>query len=197
MAGNLSGGMKQKLGLACALAHTPRVLFLDEPTNGVDPVSRRDFWRILYQLLREKVTVFVSTAYLDEAERCGREGKLLAAGTPGDVKKLMRESIIEVSCVTPRDAARLIRDQLEGISVGLFGDRVHIVTSNAVTAAARVKNTLSAAGIEVFMIRPIEPSLEDVFVSVIGERSESGRQTADRKRQPEKNGKGCYKKTRP
>ncbi len=85
-AGNLSGGMKQKLGLACALIHTPEVLFLDEPTNGVDPVSRRDFWRILYQLLLEKVTIFVSTAYLDEAERCSRlglihKGKLLAMGT--------------------------------------------------------------------------------------------------------------------
>ena len=94
-AGNLSGGMKQKLGLACALIHTPKVLFLDEPTNGVDPSSRRDFWRILYQLLREKVTVFVSTAYLDEAERANRialmhHGKLLAVGTPEEVKKLMR-----------------------------------------------------------------------------------------------------------
>ena len=83
--------MKQKLGLACALIHTPKVLFLDEPTNGVDPVSRRDFWRILYQLLREKVTIFVSTAYLDEAERCNRvglihRGRLLACGTPDEVK---------------------------------------------------------------------------------------------------------------
>ncbi len=94
LAGNLSGGMKQKLGLACALIHTPKVLFLDEPTNGVDPVSRRDFWRILYQLLREKVTIFVSTAYLDEAERCQRlallhQGKLLALGTPDEVKGSM------------------------------------------------------------------------------------------------------------
>ncbi len=101
LAGNLSGGMKQKLGLACALIHTPRVLFLDEPTNGVDPVSRRDFWRILYQLLREKVTIFVSTAYLDEAERCSRlalvhEGKLLTCGTPEEVKRLMRGEILEI-----------------------------------------------------------------------------------------------------
>ncbi|PKN41565.1 MAG: multidrug ABC transporter ATP-binding protein [Deltaproteobacteria bacterium HGW-Deltaproteobacteria-17] len=91
-AGKLSGGMKQKLGLACALVHTPKVLFLDEPTNGVDPVSRRDFWRILYQLLREKVTIFVSTAYLDEAERCARvhlldAGRLLASGEPRAVLK--------------------------------------------------------------------------------------------------------------
>ncbi len=176
MAGNLSGGMKQKLGLACALVQTPRVLFLDEPTNGVDPVSRRDFWRILYQLLREKVTVFVSTAYLDEAERCGRvglihEGKLLAVGTPGEVKRLMRESIVEVICNAPRDAARLMRSQLGGMTVGLFGDRVHIVTSNPDDTAVRVQSILSAADIELFMIRTIEPSLEDVFVSVIGDKN--------------------------
>jgi ABC-2 type transport system ATP-binding protein len=98
LAGNLSGGMKQKLGLACALIHTPRVLFLDEPTNGVDPVSRRDFWRILYQLVREGVTLFVSTAYLDEAERCNRlallhEGRLLGIGTPDEVRSLMPSSV--------------------------------------------------------------------------------------------------------
>ena len=110
LAGNLSGGMKQKLGLACALIHTPKVLFLDEPTNGVDPVSRRDFWRILYQLLREKVTIFVSTAYLDEAERCNRvglihRGRLLACGTPGEVKKLMRGSIVEIRAQSSRGQA--------------------------------------------------------------------------------------------
>lgn len=173
-AGNLSGGMKQKLGLACALIHTPKVLFLDEPTNGVDPVSRRDFWRILYQLLREKVTVFVSTAYLDEAERCGRiglihAGKLLAVGTPADVKRLMRGAIIEVSCEAPRNAVALMREKLEGMNIGLFGDRVHIVTDDAESTAARAKEILSAAGIGIQNIRPIEPSLEDVFVSVIGE----------------------------
>ena len=91
-AGKLSGGMKQKLGLACALIHTPKVLFLDEPTNGVDPVSRRDFWNILYDLLKEKVTIFCSTCYLDEAERCGRvglmhKGKLLRCDTPEKIKK--------------------------------------------------------------------------------------------------------------
>ncbi len=106
LAGNLSGGMKQKLGLACALIHTPKVLFLDEPTNGVDPVSRRDFWKILYQLLRQRVTIFVSTAYLDEAERCNRlalihRGRLLACGTPGEVKKLMRGAILEVRAPSP------------------------------------------------------------------------------------------------
>ena len=114
LAGNLSGGMKQKLGLACTLIHTPRVLFLDEPTNGVDPVLRRDFWRILYQLLRERVTIFVSTAYLDEAERCNRlalihQGKMLACGTPDEVKQLMRGTILELRTGEPRRAAAALR----------------------------------------------------------------------------------------
>jgi ABC-2 type transport system ATP-binding protein len=139
LAGNLSGGMKQKLGLACALIHTPRVLFLDEPTNGVDPVSRRDFWRILYQLVREGVTLFVSTAYLDEAERCNRlallhEGRLLGLGTPDEVKTLMPGTLLEVRTSAPRRTALLLREQLAGTTVGLFGDRVHLVTRDAAGA---------------------------------------------------------------
>lgn len=103
-AGKLSGGMKQKLGLACALIHTPRVLFLDEPTNGVDPVSRRDFWNILYDLLKEKVTIFCSTCYLDEAERCGRvglmhKGKLLRCDTPDAIKKECKAKTLEEAFV--------------------------------------------------------------------------------------------------
>ena len=173
LAGNLSGGMKQKLGLACALIHTPKVLFLDEPTNGVDPVSRRDFWRILYQLLREKVTIFVSTAYLDEAERCNRlalmhKGKLLALGTPGEVKKLMRGTIIEIRAAEPRKAAMLLRETMPASSVGLFGDRVHVVARDAATAMAQAQEVLSKAGLAVGGVGPIEPSLEDVFVSVLG-----------------------------
>jgi len=100
LAGKLSGGMKQKLGLVCALIHTPRVLFLDEPTNGVDPVSRRDFWKILYQLLKEKVTIFISTSYLDEAERCGRvalihKGKILKCDDPAVIKKERNAKTLE------------------------------------------------------------------------------------------------------
>jgi ABC-2 type transport system ATP-binding protein len=134
LAGNLSGGMKQKLGLACSLIHTPRVLFLDEPTNGVDPVSRRDFWRILYQLLREGVTIFVATAYLDEADRCNRVGlihggRLLACDTPDNLRRLMTGTILEVRTADARMAARLLRQRLPGSSVGLFGDRVHVVTT--------------------------------------------------------------------
>jgi ABC-2 type transport system ATP-binding protein len=175
LAGNLSGGMKQKLGLACALIHTPKVLFLDEPTNGVDPVSRRDFWRILYQLLREKVTIFVSTAYLDEAERCNRlglihKGKLLALGTPEEVKGLMHGTILEVRASEPRRATFLLREQMQGDSVSLFGDRVHLVTQDPEQARARAASILSGAGLEIRGIRPIDPALEDVFVSVLADR---------------------------
>jgi ABC-2 type transport system ATP-binding protein len=174
LAGNLSGGMKQKLGLACALIHTPKVLFLDEPTNGVDPVSRRDFWRILYQLLRQRVTIFVSTAYLDEAERCNRvalihRGRLLALGPPDEVKRLMRGTILEVRTSAPRAACNLLRERLDRKSVGLFGDRVHVVTDDAPRTSQRVLDLLAEGGITPLGIRPIEPSLEDVFVSVLGE----------------------------
>jgi drug efflux transport system ATP-binding protein len=175
LAGNLSGGMKQKLGLACALIHTPKVLFLDEPTNGVDPSSRRDFWRILYQLLRERVTIFVSTAYLDEAERANRialmhHGKLLAVGTPEEVKRLMRGSILEIRAADPRRATAVLREKLGANAVGLFGDRVHVVTAEPDASRSQIEQTLAGAGLNLSSLRQIEPSLEDVFVSVLGER---------------------------
>jgi len=180
LAGNLSGGMKQKLGLACALIHTPKVLFLDEPTNGVDPVSRRDFWRILYQLLREKVTIFVSTAYLDEAERCNRlalldRGRIIGLGTPDEVKQMMRGTILEVRASQPRKATELLRGTLGARSVGLFGDRVHIVTQDPDASRRQVESALREAGLEIAAIRPIQPSLEDVFVSVIAAGGEEPR----------------------
>jgi ABC-2 type transport system ATP-binding protein len=172
LAGNLSGGMKQKLGLACALIHTPRVLFLDEPTNGVDPVSRRDFWRILYQLVREQVTIFVSTAYLDEAERCNRialldRGRLLGIGTPDEVKRLMPGTLLEVRTSAPRRTAALLREKLPEVGVGLFGDRVHVSTRNGEGVEARVRELVAEAGLSLESVRPIEPSLEDVFVAVL------------------------------
>jgi len=182
-AGDLSGGMKQKLGLACALIHTPRVLFLDEPTNGVDPVSRRDFWRILYQLVREGVTIFVSTAYLDEAERCNRlallhRGRLLGLGTPDEVKALMPGALLEVRTPAPRRTASLLRERLTrdaasgltGATVGLFGDRVHVAARDLPATEAAIRHLVAAAGFELLSLRPIEPSLEDVFVSVLAAR---------------------------
>jgi ABC-2 type transport system ATP-binding protein len=167
-AGNLSGGMKQKLGLACALIHTPSVLFLDEPTNGVDPVSRRDFWRILYQLLREGVTIFVSTAYLDEAERCGRiglmhHGRLLACDTVDGVKGLLKGALLEVQCERPREAAKI----LQAGNVALYGDRLHVRVDEVDQGSRTIEAALKAAGITGIEIRLIEPSLEDVFTSVI------------------------------
>jgi ABC-2 type transport system ATP-binding protein len=157
--------MKQKLGLACALIHTPRVLFLDEPTNGVDPVSRRDFWRILYQLLRERVTIFVSTAYLDEAERCSRiglmhQGRLLACDTVDGVKGMLKGTLLEVRCDRPREAARVLPPG----RVALYGDRLHVRVE---TMDPDVERTLEAAGFTGIELRVIEPSLEDVFTSTI------------------------------
>ncbi len=170
-AGNLSGGMKQKLGLACALIHTPRVLFLDEPTNGVDPVSRRDFWRILYQLQQERVTIFVSTAYLDEAERCNRvgllhQGRLLACDTVDGVKQLLKGTLLELRCDTPWQAATHLREAALG-TVALFGDRLHILVESAEAAQPRIEAVLRAAGIRAQELRVIEPTLEDVFTSAI------------------------------
>src|SRR3546814_852749 len=150
-AGKLSGGMKQKLGLACALIHTPKVLFLAEPTNGVDPVSRRDFWRLLCELLRERVTIFVSTSDLDAAERCARvalmhKGRLSAVGTPDEVKRRMRGALIEVRAAEPRRSVALLREQLKAESVGLFGERVQIVAQGPDAAMAKAGEVLRNAG---------------------------------------------------
>lgn len=170
-AGNLSGGMKQKLGLACALIHTPKVLFLDEPTNGVDPVSRRDFWRILYQLQQEKVTIFVSTAYLDEAERCNRigllhQGRLLASDTVEGVKGLLKGALLEVRCDHPRTATTVLRSANLG-TVALFGDRIHVLVESADQGQTAVEAILRTGNISCQGVRVIEPTLEDVFTSAI------------------------------
>jgi ABC-2 type transport system ATP-binding protein len=178
-AGKLSGGMKQKLGLACALVHKPRVLFLDEPTNGVDPVSRRDFWRILYGLLAEGVTIFVATAYLDEAERCGRvglmhRGKLLACDAPRELKKLMKGGVLELSTSDPRRAVRLLSKTFPSGSVALFGDTMHLYSPDPVQAKETAARTLASDGVELARVREIQPSLEDLFVSLLNEQTVQG-----------------------
>ena len=172
LAGDLSGGMKQKLGLACSLVHTPKILFLDEPTSGVDPVSRRDLWRIIYQLLREGVTVFVATSYLDEAERCNRvglihNGRLLVCGTPDEVKALMRGTILQVVTTNSRGAVAALKRRLRAESIGLFGDRIHVVTQEPDATAAEVESILAGSGIRITDRRRVEPTLEDVFVSIL------------------------------
>jgi len=178
LAQNLSGGMKQKLGLACALIHTPQVLFLDEPTNGVDPVSRRDFWRILYDLLKEGVTIFVSTAYLDEAERCHRiglmhQGNLLSVGTPDEIKGLMKGELWEVRC-QQRMKARNLLQNLPGIrSVGIFGDRIHAVLEDGEKTRPQMESLLRESGLEISSVRRIPPSVEDVFIAIVTEKVRS------------------------
>jgi len=171
LAGKLSGGMKQKLGLACALIHTPEVLFLDEPTNGVDPVSRRDFWRILYDLLKEEVTIVISTAYLDEAERCTRiglihKGRILMEDTPMEIKKSLGTTMVEVWTDDSRRAAELIRkgEGVEGVSI--YGDRLHIALGNK-DLLDSIFQTLRKEGIMVKDHREILPSIEDVFISMV------------------------------
>lgn len=171
LAGRLSGGMKQKLGLACALIHTPEILFLDEPTNGVDPVSRRDFWRILYELLKEGVTIMVSTAYLDEAERCTRialmhHGKIMAIAEPRNIRNSFGFPMIEVWSDHARAALEQVRRMVGVHGVGLYGDRLHIALEKHAVAAEIIAQ-LHRAGIEVKDHREIMPSLEDVFISMV------------------------------
>lgn len=172
LAGRLSGGMKQKLGLACALIHTPEVLFLDEPTNGVDPVSRRDFWRILYDLMREGVTIFVSTAYLDEAERCARvglmhKGKMLMDDEPARIKGSLGLPMIELWSDNGRAAIAVVKG-IDGVKdVNAYGDRLHITVIRK-DAICRVIEGLDKAGTGIRGYRETVPSLEDVFVSMVG-----------------------------
>ncbi len=170
-AGNLSGGMKQKLGLACALIHAPKVLLLDEPTNGVDPVSRREFWRILYHLLKEGVTIVVSTAYLEEAERCSRvaflhEGKLAAVDTPAALHRLLPGRVLEVRTNETRGTAERLRDSLGAANVMVFGDRVD-VSPAAKSSADSIRELLGHENIEVESIDSVEPKLENVFVALL------------------------------
>ncbi len=175
-AGKLSGGMKQKLGLSCALIHSPQVLLLDEPTNGVDPVSRRDFWRILKRLQQDGVTIVVSTAYLDEAERCSRvallyEGKFVAVDTPAGLKNLLPGRTLEVRVADARRAAALFRAEVATESVVLFGDRVNVVTRTPETTETELRSVLHRERIELRSIEVVNPTLENVFVSLLTRRA--------------------------
>ena len=176
LAGRLSGGMKQKLGLACALIHTPEILFLDEPTNGVDPVSRRDFWKILYDLLKDGITIFVSTAYLDEAERCTRiglmhRGKLMIHDEPSRVKKSLGMPMVQLWTSDSRQAAE-IAIHADGVRrVSAYGDNLHVAIERK-EAVSAVISALQAHGIEVKGERDILPSLEDIFIAMVQDERE-------------------------
>ena len=172
LADKLSGGMKQKLGLACALIHTPEVLLLDEPTNGVDPVSRRDFWRILYEMLKGGVTIVVTTAYLDEAERCNRvglmhQGRLLALDTPDRIKARMADALVEIRVNDPWRARQILVERTAVRGVTLFGQRLHVAVQDRERDLPAVVAALEAAGLAPADPRPVTASLEDVFISMI------------------------------
>ncbi len=171
LADRLSGGMRQKLALACALIHTPRIIFLDEPTTGVDAVSRRDLWKILSSLLRSGITIVMTTPYMDEAERCSRvgllgEGRLLAADTPQGIKRLMRGTVVEIVCPGIRRGFAVLKTVPGVTEVQLFGDRLNAVVSDPGREIPLIEAALAAAGIPVLQRRVLAPSLENVFISV-------------------------------
>ena len=179
LAGQLSGGMKQKLGLCCSLVHTPKVLLLDEPTTGVDPVSRRDFWSILYGLREEGVTILITTAYLDEAERCGRlgllhDGRLIQCDTPRTLKTLMPGSVLSISADDPHKARDALADQ-EGItSLLLVGDGVHAVVDDAALRVPQLRAHLAEHGVTGAEVRTTPPSIEDLFVALLSGNNSHG-----------------------
>ena len=176
LAGNLSGGMKQKLGLVCALIHTPKVLLLDEPTNGVDPVSRRDFWRILYSLLAEGVAILTSTSYLDEAERCHRvgllhQGRMLFCDRPEELKKKFPGEILAVHAAQPAQVRSALANAPGVRSALLVGDRVHLFVDDAARRLPELRARLEATATVYDSIQSVAPSIEDLFVSALeGER---------------------------
>ncbi|HWF43521.1 MAG TPA: ABC transporter ATP-binding protein [Candidatus Kapabacteria bacterium] len=171
LADKLSGGMKQKLALACTLVHTPDIIFLDEPTTGVDPVSRRDFWKILSELLKNGITILMATPYLDEAERCSRValmtgGEILVADTPQNVKRQMKEKIIEIVAPDIHRAFDTIKRMPAAKEVQAFGDRLNVVIA-ADHNENEIERYLKSEGIEVTQVRTVQPSLENVFISLM------------------------------
>ena len=174
-AGKLSGGMKQKLALSCTLIYRPKIIFLDEPTTGVDPVSRREFWMILSDLLKENITVLISTPYLDEAERFNDialidNGKILGVDTPANIKSLMTGIIIEIVCSPVRKAYQILKMNT-GYEIQLFGDRLNISADNFENNAGEIKKMLEENSVEVNDIRKIPPSLENAYIHLIKENA--------------------------
>jgi ABC-2 type transport system ATP-binding protein len=170
----LSGGMKQKLALACTLVHEPKVLLLDEPTTGVDPVSRREFWKLLSEFLSHGLTIVMATPYLDEAERCRRvallhEGRLLALDDPAALQGRFKGELLEVIADTPRPPIDLLASVAGVDDVQAFGERAHVRFSgmSREQASASVTETLARHGIRTVSVRPVTASLEDVFIALI------------------------------
>jgi ABC-2 type transport system ATP-binding protein len=172
LAGKLSGGMKQKLGLVCALIHTPRVILLDEPTNGVDPVSRRDFWRILYSLIASGVAVLTSTSYLDEAERCHRvgllyRGRMLFCDQPGELKRKFPGGVLVVHSKEPEAVQEALKSAALARNVLLVGDQVHVFVDDAGHRLPELRHLLDTKKLFYDSVEDVMPSVEDFFVSAV------------------------------
>lgn len=171
-AAKLSGGMQKKLALACTLIHEPEIIFLDEPTTGVDPVSRREFWDILTDLHVQGITIFVSTPYMDEAERCSRvglmyTGRIIVCDTPDKIKSLVSGELVEVRTSDLR-AAELVVAGVQGVlEVQTYGDRLHVFVDNAAARQDSLLGALASAGIEVSSLRQIRPRMEEAFISLV------------------------------
>jgi len=172
-AGQLSGGMKQKLALACTLIHEPRILLLDEPTTGVDPVSRRDFWKILSRLHQDGATIFIATPYMDEAERCQRvalmkDGKIVLCDSPANIKALVPGEVVAVEVGDAHQGARLLRAHPLAKRVDMYGEVLHVYTDDAGAAISEFRRRLEAAGIGIVSIHPIELSMENAYIHLAG-----------------------------
>ncbi len=177
LAEKLSGGMKQKLALACTLIHTPKIIFLDEPTTGVDPVSRRDFWKILQSLLNSGITIVMSTPYLDEAERCARvafmnKGRIIRVDTPAGMKDAMKGDVLEIVCDRVRDGFHALKSHPVVIEVQAFGDRLNAIVQDASRDGSEVRAALEARNVVITGWRVISPSLENVFISLLSHQEQ-------------------------
>jgi ABC-2 type transport system ATP-binding protein len=171
---NLAGGLKQRLALASAILHEPSVLFLDEPTSGVDPISRRNFWDMIYGMAERGVTILVTTHYMDEAEFCDRllliyQGRVIAQGPPRELKKAVPEEIIAVFPDRLGEALEVARGLPQVQEAAVFGDGLHIAAAQAKEAEPALREALAARGITVRAMRRIEPSLEDAFISAVAQ----------------------------
>ncbi|MBN1810726.1 MAG: ABC transporter ATP-binding protein [Anaerolineae bacterium] len=178
-AAHLSGGMQKKLALACTLIHQPEIIFLDEPTTGVDPVSRREFWDILTELHIGGVTLFVSTPYMDEAERCSRvslmfDGNVIVCDTPERIKSLVEGQLLELRPEKLREAAQIITDLPGVLEVQTYGDLLHVFVDDAARRAPEMQAALAGIGIAAEGLRQTRPRMEEAFISLIRKRSEEG-----------------------
>jgi ABC-2 type transport system ATP-binding protein len=181
LTGTLSGGWKQRLALGCAVLHRPAILFLDEPTSGVDPVSRRQFWELIQEMSAEGVTVFVTTHYMDEAEYCNRlalifQGRLVALGTPTELKlNAIKGEVLLIEASPLGNALEVLKQQAGVRDAAVFGNSLHLIVANADAAMVTARAALEASGIQIKNMARIRPSLEDAFVALTsGSRRDSG-----------------------